>query len=58
MIEDHANFLKVIKDLKSYMVKFEEDKTIKPKVYINNFMVKCLNQLFVIAIIYNEYIFF
>lgn len=44
MIEDHANFLNVIKDLKSYMVKFEEDKIIKPKVYTNNFMVKGLNQ--------------
>lgn len=40
MIEDDINFLKVINDLKSYIVEFKEDRTMKPKMYPNNYIVK------------------
>lgn len=36
IVEDHAKFLKVMKDLKPYIVEFEKDGTMKLKVYLND----------------------
>lgn len=58
MMEDYANFLKVIEDLKFYMVEFKEDETMKPKVYLNNYIVEDPNQRLVIIITHDKYIFF
>ncbi len=43
MVKDCANFLKVIKDLKPYIVEFKEDKIMKLKVYPNNCTVESPN---------------
>lgn len=43
VIKDCANFLKLIKDKKLYIIKFEQDEIIKPKIYPNNCVVKVLN---------------
>ena len=34
VIEDCASFLKRIKEFKSYIVEFNQDKIVKPKVYL------------------------
>lgn len=39
MIKKHQNFLKIIKDLKPYFIKFKEDKFIKTKNYSKNYLV-------------------
>ena len=33
VVEDRKNFLKRLEELKPYMVEFEEDGTMKPKIY-------------------------
>lgn len=40
IIKNSTNFLKVIKDLKPYMVEIEEDETIKAKVYLDDYIVE------------------
>lgn len=40
VVEDCANFLKKIKELKSYMIEFFKDGAIKPKVYPSDCIVK------------------
>lgn len=57
MMEDCANFLKVIKDLKPYMVEFEEDGTLKPKVYLDDYRVEDPNQCPIIIITHDKCIF-
>lgn len=42
MVEDCANFLKVINNLKPYIIEFEEDGTMKAKIYLNNYTSKRL----------------
>lgn len=44
VVEDCANFLKVIKDLKPYMVEFDQDGTMKLKIYLNDCIVEGSNQ--------------
>ena len=44
VVEDYANFLKVMKDLEPYIVKFKEDRTIKAKLYPDDYIVKGQNQ--------------
>lgn len=58
IVKDCVNFLKVIKDLKPYIVKFEEDKTMKPEIYPNNCIVEDSNWRSVIRITHDKYIFF
>lgn len=53
MIEYSAQFLKVIKDLKPYLVEFELDETMKPKIYPNNCIVEFSNQQLIIVIFYD-----
>lgn len=53
MVEDHINFLKIMEDLKPYMIEFEEDRTMKPKVYPNNYIIEDLNKHSFIIITYN-----
>lgn len=57
VVENRVNFLKVMEDLKPYMVEFEEDGTMKPKVYPDDCVVEGLNQRLVIVITYDEYTF-
>lgn len=57
IVENYTNFLKIMKDLKSYMIEFKENGTIKHKVYFNDYVVKDPNQYLVIVIIHNECIF-
>lgn len=33
VMEDRATFLKVMEDLKPYMIEFKDNRTMKPKVY-------------------------
>ena len=58
MVEDCVSFLKVIEDLKPYIVEFKLDKTMNSKIYPNNYIVESSNQQLVIIIIDNKYTFF
>lgn len=58
IVEDHTNFLKVMKDLKLYMIEFEEDKTMKLKVYPHNYIIEDPNWHPFMIITYNKCIFF
>lgn len=50
MVEDYSNFVKVIKDIKPFMVKFKEDGIIKSKIYLNNYTIKSLIWQLIIVI--------
>ncbi len=39
LVEDKNNFLTKMKDLKPYIVKFEENCTMKPRIYLSNYVV-------------------
>lgn len=47
----------MIKELKSYLVKFKKDGIMKNKKYLLDYIRKSANQRLVIIIIYNESIF-
>lgn len=57
MVDNCANFLKVMEDLKFYVVEFQEDGTIKPKVYPDDCRIEGPNWRPIIIIIYDKYIF-
>lgn len=57
-MQDCKNFLKVIKELNPYFIKFNKDKTIKNKKYLLDCIIKGTNQRLVNIIIYNKSIFF
>ena len=40
VMQDCKNFLKRLKELKLYMVEFEEDSTMKPKIYPSDCIVR------------------
>lgn len=40
IVKNYSKFLKVIKNLKSYIIKLEKDEIIKTKVYLNICIVK------------------
>lgn len=40
IIEDYKNFFWKIEEFKSYIVEFEENGVIKPKIYLFNYAVK------------------
>ncbi len=44
VVEDRKVFLEKIEKLKPYLVKFDENGTIKPKVYLSNCKVKGNNR--------------
>ena len=54
VVEDRAKFLKVMKGLKPYMVEFEEDGTMKAKVYPDDCAVEGQNRRPVIVITHDE----
>lgn len=54
MIEDREQFLKTIKELKLYLVEFEEDGTIKAKNYLLYCKVSSENCQLIIEIIYDK----
>lgn len=58
VIEDCVNYLKFMKDLNPYMVEFEENKIIKTKVYLNNYIVEDQKWRPIIVITYDKYTFF
>lgn len=39
-VKNFANFLKVLKDLKSYIFEFEKDRTIKTKMYLDDCIIE------------------
>lgn len=47
-----------MKRLKQYIVEFEENSTIKDKIYLSDYIVYSNNCYLIIVIIYNKYIFF
>ena len=57
VVKDWKNFLQKIEELKPYIVEFEENNAIKPKVYLANYAVRGNNRRQVIIITHNEYIF-
>lgn len=58
IVEDYKDFLKKLNKLKPYMVEFEEDGIMKPKVYLFNCVVGVNEQCLIIVITYDKYIFF
>lgn len=57
VVEDCTNFLRKIKELKSYVVEFNKDGSMKPNVYPLDFAVKDKNQRSIMVITYDKYIF-
>ena len=57
MVEDCKKFLNIIKDHEPYLIKFEENRSIKTKNYPNNCVLREDVGCSIIVIIYNEYIF-
>lgn len=57
VVEDQINFLQKIEELKPYIVEFEENDIIKPKVYPADCAIGRNNQQLVIIITHNEYTF-
>lgn len=43
--------------MKPYIIEFEEDGTMKPKIYSDDYIIEDLNQQLVIIITYDKYIF-
>lgn len=54
VVEDRANFLKVMEDLKPDMVEFEENETMKAKVYPDDCVVEGQNRRLVKIITHDE----
>lgn len=44
IVEDRTHFLKKIEELKPYIVEFNEDGTMKPKVYLSNCAIESKNR--------------
>ena len=57
IVKDHKNFVKKMEKLKRYMIEFEEDGTIKPKVYLSACELNENNWQSIIVITHNEYTF-
>lgn len=57
IVENCANFLKKIEELKSYMVEFFEDGAMKPKVYPSNYVIEGENCQPIILITHDKCIF-
>lgn len=50
VVEDCANFLKKIQELKLYMIEFYDNGAMKPKVYLFNYAIKDENRQPIIEI--------
>lgn len=57
IVEDYDKFLNIIKNLKLYLIEFEEDRLIKTKNYLDNYTVGRDIHCSVIVITHNKYIF-
>lgn len=57
MIEDYKKFLNTMKDLKVYLVEFEENELMKIKNYLLDCIIRRDIYYLVIIITYNKYIF-
>ena len=58
VMQDCKNFFKRLKELKLYMVEFEEDSTMKLKIYPSDCTVRGDKWCSIIVITYDKYIFF
>lgn len=58
VVEDHKVFLEKMKELKPYMIDFDKNGVIKPKVYLSDCAIEGNNQQRIIVITYNKYTFF
>ena len=58
MVEDRKKFLSTMKDLKSYLVEFEEDRSIKTKEYPDDCAVRGDKRCLIIVSTHDECIFF
>lgn len=58
VVEDRTNFLRKMEELKPYMVEFNEDGTMKPKVYPLDCAVEGENRRPIIVITHDECTFF
>lgn len=57
VIENCANSLRKIEKFKSYIVEFNQNRAIKPKMYLSDFIVERQDCQPVIVITYNKFIF-
>ena len=53
VVEDYINFLRKMEELKPYMVEFDENGAIKPKIYPSDCTVRRENRWPIIIITYN-----
>lgn len=58
IMKDYKNFFIKMEELKLYMVKFEEDGIMNPKLCLSNCVIKGNERQPIIIIIYDEYTFF
>ena len=54
IVKNHANFLRRMEEIKPYIVEFDQDGAMKPKVYFFDYAVGRQNRWFVIIITYNK----
>ena len=54
IVKDHINFLRKMEELKPYIVKFDENGKMKPKVYPSDCVMRGENRQPIIVIIYNK----
>ena len=57
MVKNYDKFLNTMKNLKLYLIEFEEDRSIKTKNYSDDYIVEGNIHCFVIVITYNKYTF-
>lgn len=57
MVEDSNRFFKKMKELKPYLVEFNENSTIKNKIYVPYYKISCENSWLIMVITHNKYIF-
>lgn len=57
VVNNHANFLKKLEELKPFLVEFNKDGIIKSKIYPSNCIVGSENSRLIIVITYNVCIF-
>ena len=58
IVKDHKNFLKKMEELKFYMVTFEKNGIMKPKIYPPDCAVRRYNHRPIIVFTHDEYTFF
>ena len=54
VVKDRINFLRRMEELKPYMVEFDENGAMKPKVYLSNYAVGGENRRPIIVITHDE----